>query len=219
MHKCKKTISNSNIKSIYHYIQKNSSKKCLAQCTLPPRKTSIIRLVYEAASGKYLSVTNTFISFICMGIGDYIQQNIEIHRNIIRKFDLERLQKMSVAGAILGAYAHKFYSILDTYIVGNSTQTLIKKVIIDLTINSTITIVLFFSLCGYIEGQAFKETLVEVKEKFFDIYKVDVCFWGPLQAINFYWVPPALRVTYVNILMIIYNVFLSWIKHRPQPEI
>ena len=52
-----------------------------------------------------------------------------------------------------------------------------------------------------------------LNNKVFTIFQFDWCIWPPTQYINFTLVPPALRVLYVNVVTVIWDVFLSYIKH------
>ncbi len=44
-------------------------------------------------------------------------------------------------------------------------------------------------------------------------FQFDWCIWPPSQYINFTWVPQAYRVLYVNVVTVIWDIFLSKIKH------
>ena len=44
-------------------------------------------------------------------------------------------------------------------------------------------------------------------------FQFDWCIWPPSQYINFRWVPQAYRVLYVNVVTVIWDIFLSYIKH------
>lgn len=44
-------------------------------------------------------------------------------------------------------------------------------------------------------------------------FQTDCSFWPPAQFVNFMFVPPALRVVYVNVFTIAWNVFLSYAKY------
>lgn len=48
---------------------------------------------------------------------------------------------------------------------------------------------------------------------FFFCLQMDWCVWPPTQLINFLYVPNHYQVVYVNAITMLYNVFLSYIKH------
>lgn len=45
------------------------------------------------------------------------------------------------------------------------------------------------------------------------LLQMDWCVWPPTQMINFFFVPNHYQVVYVNTVTMLYNVFLSYIKH------
>lgn len=44
--------------------------------------------------------------------------------------------------------------------------------------------------------------------------QVDWLVWPPTQFVNFYYVPAQYQVIYINAITTLYNVFLSYIKHK-----
>ena len=48
----------------------------------------------------------------------------------------------------------------------------------------------------------------------FFLFQFDWIIWPPSQYINFKYVPAAARVLYVNIITVVWDIFLSYIKHN-----
>lgn len=44
-------------------------------------------------------------------------------------------------------------------------------------------------------------------------FQTDWAVWPAAQFLNFYYLHPKYRVVYVNLVTMLYNVFLSYIKH------
>ena len=47
----------------------------------------------------------------------------------------------------------------------------------------------------------------------FSIFQFDWIIWPPTQYINFKYIPQSARVLYVNIITVLWDIFLSYIKH------
>ena len=46
------------------------------------------------------------------------------------------------------------------------------------------------------------------------LFQFDWCIWPPTQWLNFTYVPERYRVLYVNVVTVVWDVFLSYSKHR-----
>lgn len=64
-----------------------------------------------------------------------------------------------------------------------------------------------------LEGKGVKGGVKEVKEKFVKVYMMDWAVWAPTQFINFYFLPPQVRMVYVSCITLIWDCVLSYLKH------
>ncbi|KAG4073952.1 hypothetical protein HA402_014157 [Bradysia odoriphaga] len=168
----------------------------------------------DNAFGKYLLITNTLSSGFLMVAGDQMSQEIEYQRdNSKKRFDYERSAKMFVVGAIQGPINHFFYGWMDRVIKVVNLKNVSKKIVLDQLIMAPACIVAFFYSAGMLEGQSASACTDELKSKFLTIYRADWAVWPITQFINFYYLHPKYRVIYVNFVTMLYNVFLSYVKH------
>ncbi|XP_069703418.1 mpv17-like protein 2 isoform X2 [Periplaneta americana] len=164
--------------------------------------------------GKYLLLTNTISCGVLMAAGDIIQQEIERHGSHKNKsFDWKRTGRMFAVGLAQGPPQHVFYKFLDRSLPKRDFRSISKKVLLDQLIASPVCICIFFFGMGYLEGHTWDEIVSESRRKFLSIYMVDWLVWPPVQMINFYFLSPKYRVIYINIVTMLYDVFLSYIKH------
>ncbi len=81
---------------------------------------------------------------------------------------------MFIVGSIRGPLLHYFYGWLDKTIKIVSFPNVTKKIILDQTIMSPITILAFFYPAGWLEGQSTQTINTELKDKFTKTYVVCV---------------------------------------------
>lgn len=62
---------------------------------------------------KYLLATNVSISISASGLGDFIEQMLEIASSYQAKWDRIRTSKMAFTGLPVGVICHYFYALLD----------------------------------------------------------------------------------------------------------
>ncbi|KAK7874548.1 hypothetical protein R5R35_013122 [Gryllus longicercus] len=143
-----------------------------------------------------------------------IQKGKQIFPKLKKRYDWKRVHRMFWVGIIQGPPQHIFFKCLDKYYPGHDYISIMKKILLDQVIQSPLCIALFFVSNGILEGQEFSVTVSELKKKFIVVYCIDWLLWPPAQVLNFYYVPPQYRVLYVNLTTLMYNVFLSFTKHR-----
>lgn len=103
---------------------------------------------------------------------------------------------------------------LDRKYPGATIRTTSIKILYDQLIMSPLCIVLFFYSAGWIYGQSNAECWKELKEKFAVVLIADWLTWPAAQFVNFHYLHPKYRVLYVNLVTMIYDIFLSWVKHN-----
>lgn len=173
----------------------------------------VLRRLLQKSFTKHLLVTNVISSGVIMWSGDFVQQSVDRLR-YNKQYDEKRGARMLTMGLMMAPFAHGWYKFLDGSLPGRSKGTVIRKVTADQLIASPLLLVGFFIGIGKLEGKTLGNALSELRQKFPFLYLVDCFFWPPLQAINFLFVPPHLRVIYVNIALLVWDVFLSYIKHE-----
>ncbi|XP_038067881.1 mpv17-like protein 2 isoform X2 [Patiria miniata] len=193
-------------------------------------------------SPKYLLLTNTVSSGVLLSLGDILQQFNErriarkklllkvnaasasgtvdhIHvgeddvRGAVPAFNWIRTGRMLTIGILLGPLNHYWYLALDKFLPGVKARTVAKKILLDELIASPVMTSTFFVGMGLLEGKTLAESVDVLKKKFLTVYMVDILVWPPIQAINFFLVPPQLRVIYVNVFILLWDVFLSFMNH------
>ncbi|XP_042882459.1 mpv17-like protein 2 [Penaeus japonicus] len=176
------------------------------------------RRVWSKLFGRYLWVTNTVSCGVLLGVGDGIQQQVERARGVStsERYDWARTGRLFLVGLSQGPPHHVFYVWLDKVLPKKNAKTVFKKIMADQFIAAPFFAVTFFLFAGLLEGKTLPEAWKEFKLKFPAVYLFDWFIWPPTQAINFYFVPLQYRVVYINCVTVIWDVFLSYMKHKDQ---
>ncbi|VDO67726.1 unnamed protein product [Haemonchus placei] len=163
-------------------------------------------------------MTNTAISVTQIGTADVMQQLFQ--GDIQGKgWDYHRTARMAAIGFVMGPMLHGFYRILDSRSFrGGRQKVVLKKLCCD-AICMPIFSCTFITVGGLLEGSSFSTAFSEYRKKMWHIFKVDVSIWPPAQLISFWFLPPSVRVIYVNIVSLMYNCIMSYIKNNDVTEI
>lgn len=65
-----------------------------------------------------------------------------------------------------------------------------------------------------LEGHSWADSLRELNNKFLVTFIFDLAIFPAAQVLNFYYVPPALRLMYLNGVYLVWSVILSYLKHN-----
>ncbi|XP_069971271.1 mpv17-like protein 2 isoform X2 [Penaeus vannamei] len=177
-----------------------------------------VRRVWSKLFGRYLWVTNTVSCGVLLGVGDGIQQHIERARGVStsERYDWARTGRLFLVGLSQGPPHHVFYVWLDKVLPQKNAKTVFKKIMADQFLAAPFFAVTFFLFAGLLEGKTLPEAWKEFKQKFPAVYLFDWFIWPPTQTINFYFVPLQYRVVYINCVTVVWDVFLSYMKHKDQ---
>lgn len=93
-----------------------------------------------------------------------------------------------------------------------SLKTGIYKSIVDTCSYGAFTSIGFFTLTCLMEGKSWRETVREVKVKFPETYKLSVCYWPFVTAVNFGFVPERNRMAFAAVASFIWTIFLAYVK-------
>lgn len=180
----------------------------------PTADLSKPKTLVGAIFGKYLLATNVISSGVLMSIGDLMAQEVEYRNGVLAKrYDWTRNAKMFVVGAAQGPLHHYFYGWLDRAYLGATVKITTVKILFDQLLMSPVCIVVFFYSAGWLNQKNNNECTEEIQSKFMRVYITDWMVWPATQFINFYYLHPKYRVIYVNFITMLYNVFLSYVKH------
>lgn len=180
---------------------------------------NFLRNLNNSLFKKYLLTTNTVSSGILLSMGDGISQYIEFKLQTPSKdeknakFNWDRNVKMFIVGAAGGPLHHYFYAWLDKKYPSVTLRTTTIKILYDQFVMAPMCIVLFFYSAGWLYGQSMANCWKELKSKIAVVLIADWMVWPGAQFINFYYLHPKYRVIYVNFVTMLYDVFLSYIKH------
>lgn len=170
-------------------------------------------------SSNFLFFTNTGLSFGLSGLGDLIQQKIELQKAVSKqKINWSRTVHMSTSfGLTAGVLCHFWYSFLDRSLPGKTLRVVIQKVAVDQVVFSPLCIAACLLVSqGLHSPSSFTSTLSLLGDSLQlggRLYLAEWCIWPPAQFLNFLLLPPHLRVAYDNLVSLGYDCYTSHLVH------
>lgn len=121
--------------------------------------------------------------------------------------------------AIMGTFIYSpilygWYKWLDGRFVGTAPKIIVRKLILDQFLITPPLLVVFFVGMAAMEGAPL---LKECKEKFVSTFGKSCLFWLPVQTVNFIFIPPKFRVTYMGACAFAWVNVLCWVKRQKSP--
>ncbi|GAV01022.1 hypothetical protein RvY_11798 [Ramazzottius varieornatus] len=169
---------------------------------------------------RHLFLTNISIAGTLFGVGDAIQQNIEIRvKKEKSSYDWPRTARMATTGMfVMGPLSHHWFRALDRRWPKTDGHTIAKKVATDQLVSGPPFQFAFFWSMGTLEGKSWKEVCEEYRSKFLTVFLADCALWVPMQCINFRFVSPKFRILFISCTFVVWNTFLSYFKHQEYPS-
>lgn len=157
---------------------------------------------------------------VILGAGDLAGQALEAQQKGTgdSSVDLARTARFAFFGLVLQApWNHFYYLLLDGAIPPTEepwTATTGIKVVIDQFIQAPIFTVLIFAFLGLLEGKSTSDIKQKLDEDYVNTMLANWKLWVPATVINIAFVPPILRVLYLNVVFFFWSIFLSIILNK-----
>ncbi|XP_063363223.1 mpv17-like protein [Cydia amplana] len=171
----------------------------------------------KAALRKYPLMTNTAVYATFYTAAELSQQTFNKY-NSPEKPEIDyaaAARIVAVGSCVYAPTLYYWYKFLDSKFVGKAMKTVVTKVVIDQFTMTPVLLASFYVILGYLEGRA--NIFEELKEKYWKTFIANQCFWIPGQTINFYFMPPQLRIVYISSVSFIWINVLCFIKRQKMP--
>mmetsp|Transcript_13871 Transcript_13871/g.28644 ORF Transcript_13871/g.28644 Transcript_13871/m.28644 type:complete len:252 (-) Transcript_13871:134-889(-) len=168
---------------------------------------------------------------VILGAADLAGQAIESVRNANDEtsssseeesggIDVARFVRFAVFGLVLQApWNHFYYTLLDGAIpptVEPFTSTNLEKVVIDQFVQAPIFTVLIFVFLGLLEGKQMESIQKQLENDYQDTIVANWKLWVPATVVNIGFVPPILRVLFLNCVFFFWSIYLSLLFNKKE---
>lgn len=150
-----------------------------------------------------------------LGAADIAGQALEAKQKEIddASVDWARTARFAIFGLVLQApWNHFYYNFLDGALPPTAepwTPTTGVKVAIDQFVQAPIFTVLIFAFLGTLEGKSLEAVKSQLDDDYADTMVANWKLWVPATVVNIAFVPPILRVLYLNVVFFFWSIFLS----------
>lgn len=150
---------------------------------------------------------------VILGAADVAGQAIQNKDQEDAPLDIARTIRFAFFGLVLQApWNHFYYLLLDGAIPPTEepfTPTTGIKVVIDQFVQAPIFTVLIFGFLGLLEGKNLESIKKQLDDDYADTMVANWKLWVPATVVNLAFVPPILRVLYLNCVFFFWSIFLS----------
>lgn len=132
--------------------------------------------------------------------------------------DWKRAVRFLIFGATLQPiWNHYYFQWFDGLIPPPAdpvSMTNVLKVTLDQGIQAPIFTVIIFAYLDFLEGKNLQETKDQIKRDFWPCITTNWWVWIPITTLNYVFIPPDLRVLFVNVAFLGWCVFLSLLVNK-----
>jgi len=151
---------------------------------------------------------------VVLGAADLVGQALEDAKSGDKTdLDVARTVRFAFFGLVLQApWNHFYYQILDGALPPTPepwTSTTAIKTVIDQFVQAPIFTILIFAFLGFLEGKSVGAIQQQLDDDYKDTMVANWKLWVPATVINIAFVPPILRVLYLNGVFFFWSIFLS----------
>ncbi|KAL7566652.1 hypothetical protein ACA910_017718 [Epithemia clementina (nom. ined.)] len=186
---------------------------------------------YNAALEESPLLVKSVTAAVILGTGDLAGQALEAVRggndstnDATQKdggVDVARALRFAVFGLVLQApWNHFYYLLLDGAMPPTEepfTSTNFVKVVIDQFVQAPIFTVLIFVFLGILEGKQLESIQKQLETDYKETIVANWKLWVPATVVNIGFVPPILRVLYLNCVFFFWSIYLSLVINK-KPE-
>eukprot|EP01084_Bolivina_argentea_P113581 202392_1 len=148
-------------------------------------------------------------------VSDAICQSMEYKYSKKKRFiwDRTRTFKFTLIGFCFGPQFHYWVPFVSGLFHGHTPRVALKKVVFDQLFMGSWATTFVLGMNAWMEGKDIRGMKTNVKEKFLDIYLRACCIFPPGQFINYFLMPPHLRILWLNCVGFCWRIALSFLVY------
>ncbi|CAH0584421.1 unnamed protein product [Chrysodeixis includens] len=175
---------------------------------------SALKVLFSRSLKKHPVLTNTSVYATFYLAAELSQQTFNrIYSREKPDYNFRAAARIAAVGS--GIYApilYYWYRYLDKKFSGTAVKTVMTKVACDQLIMTPLLLACFFTAMAVMERK--DDLFEELRHKYIKTFLANQSFWIPGQMINFFFVPPHLRVVYVATASFLWINVLCYIKRQ-----
>jgi protein Mpv17 len=135
--------------------------------------------------------------------------------DFMKQYDIKRSMRLSAIGAfLLVPIMHNWYGLMGRVLPGRGNKVTIAKVILDQFVLSPPIVAMVLSANQILDGKAYNIPS-KMKEVGLNILVRNWLVWGPVQVLNYKFVPVQFQVLFSNTVNYFWSIYVSSANNAP----